>query len=217
MPMREALPDLIDALLPQTQCTKCGFDGCRPYAQAIAAGDSPINRCVPGGAAGIASLAALLGREPLPLDPSCGVEDERRIAWIDESLCIGCTKCITACPVDAIIGAGKRMHTVIRSLCTGCDLCVPACPVDCIEMRAPQVPAPWTAVDAAAARTRHERRRSRLEREGLETTRRLARKGVEKLARLNDEPDDEATQRKRAVIEAAIRRARERLESAGRA
>ena len=107
--------DAIDALLPQTQCTKCGFEGCRPYAQAIAAGQAAINRCPPGGRTTIGRLARLLGCEPLSLDPACGTERPRRVAWIDPALCIGCTRCIQACPVDAIIGASRRMHTVIAT------------------------------------------------------------------------------------------------------
>lgn len=208
--MTDSLADRIDALLPQTQCTKCGFEGCRPYAQAVASGEA-INRCPPGGAAGIARLAALLDRPVVPLNPACGIEQDRRVAWIDESLCIGCTKCIVACPVDAIIGMAKRMHTVIPTLCSGCDLCVPVCPVDCIEMR-PADPLPaWSDADACAARERHDARRERLEREKLETARRFERIGLEKLARMAADQADEATQRKRSVVEAAVRRARERL------
>ena len=124
-------------MLPQTQCEQCGFHGCRPYAEAIARGAAPINRCPPGGAAGIARLAALLGRPVLPLDPAHGVEKPRMLARIVEADCIGCTKCIQACPVDAIIGGSKHMHTVIEPLCTGCELCIPACPVDCIVLAAP--------------------------------------------------------------------------------
>ncbi len=124
----------IDALLPQTQCTKCGTPGCLPYAEEIAAG-APHNRCVPGGADTIAELAALLGRPVLPLDPAYGVEPStRRVAFIREAECIGCTKCLQACPVDAISGAAKLMHTIITAECTGCDLCIPPCPVDCIEI-----------------------------------------------------------------------------------
>jgi Na+-translocating ferredoxin:NAD+ oxidoreductase subunit B len=131
--------DRIDALLPQTQCGQCNYPGCRPYAEAIAAGEAPINQCPPGGEAGIRALADLLGVEPLPLNPENGEERPPRIAVIDEAACIGCTLCIQACPVDAIIGAPKLMHTVIAEACTGCDLCLPPCPVDCIEMvvRAP--------------------------------------------------------------------------------
>ncbi|MES3008536.1 MAG: electron transport complex subunit RsxB [Pseudomonadota bacterium] len=128
-----SLVELINDLLPQTQCGQCGHNGCRPYAEAIAAGEA-LNRCPPGGGATIRELATLLNREVLPLDPENGVESERRIAWIREAECIGCTKCIQACPVDAILGAAKQMHTVIVAECTGCDLCVDPCPVDCIDM-----------------------------------------------------------------------------------
>ena len=124
----------INAILPQTQCGQCGYPGCRPYAEAIAEGE-PINRCPPGGEAGIAQLAALLDVEPIPLDDAHGEEQAApAVAYIHEEDCIGCTKCIQACPVDAILGAAKQMHTVIVSECTGCDLCVDPCPVDCIDM-----------------------------------------------------------------------------------
>jgi len=119
------LADAIDALLPQTQCTKCGYAGCRPYAEAIAAGSAPINQCPPGGAAGIAELAALLRRPALPLNPANGIERPLTVAVIDEALCIGCTLCIQACPVDCIVGAATKMHTLIESQCTSCDLCLP--------------------------------------------------------------------------------------------
>jgi electron transport complex protein RnfB len=124
----------IDALLPQTQCTRCGFDGCRPYAQAIAEGTAQINQCPPGGTATIAALASLLSRAALPLNPANGVEGPELIAVIDEDRCIGCVKCLPPCPVDAIVGARKQMHTVIASVCTGCELCIAPCPVDCISM-----------------------------------------------------------------------------------
>ena len=126
--------DQIDALLPQTQCAQCGFPGCRPYAQAIANGEADINQCPPGGEAVIKTLADLLGRDQKPLNPENGEEKPRTVAVIDELVCIGCTLCIQACPVDAIVGATKQMHTVIEAECTGCDLCLPPCPVDCIEM-----------------------------------------------------------------------------------
>ncbi len=136
----DPIVDRIDALLPQTQCGQCGHPGCHPYAEAIAAGEA-INHCVPGGQDTIDRLAALLGVESLPLDAEYGVEAEvRKVAFIREEDCIGCTKCIQACPVDAIIGAAKHTHTVIVSECTGCDLCVEPCPVDCIDM----VPLPVT-------------------------------------------------------------------------
>jgi len=129
-----ASADDIDALLPQTQCTRCGYPGCRPYAEALAAGGAQINQCPPGGAATIGALAALLARAPLPLNPANGVEGPELVAQIDEDACIGCARCLPPCPVDAIVGAAKQMHTVVLALCTGCELCVAPCPVDCIAM-----------------------------------------------------------------------------------
>jgi Na+-translocating ferredoxin:NAD+ oxidoreductase subunit B len=124
----------IDDLLPQTQCTRCGYTGCRPYAEAVAHGEAEINRCPPGGTETIVALAELLGRSALPLDRDTGLETAPTVAYIDEDRCIGCTKCLPPCPVDAIAGAPRRMHTVIAELCTGCELCVAPCPVDCIIM-----------------------------------------------------------------------------------
>ncbi len=144
--------DAIDRLLPQTQCERCGHPGCRPYATAIVSGKAEINQCPPGGARTIRALADLLGRDPLPLNPENGREGSRTRAVIDEKSCIGCTLCIKACPVDAILGANKQMHTVIATECTGCDLCLPPCPVDCISM----VPAPTVGV--AWAQTADEER-----------------------------------------------------------
>jgi len=126
--------DDIDALLPQTQCTRCGYGGCRPYAEAIATGVAAINQCPPGGAATIAALARLLARPALPLNPANGSEGPPLVAQIDEDACIGCARCLPPCPVDAIVGAQKYMHTVVLELCTGCELCVAPCPVDCIAM-----------------------------------------------------------------------------------
>lgn len=134
----ETIARRIDLLLPQTQCGQCGFPGCMPYARALARNEADINQCPPGGAAGVLALAELLGREPKPLNPLNGVEKPRVVAIIREEECIGCTKCIQACPVDAIIGAPKLMHTVLADLCTGCELCIPPCPVDCIDL----IPAP---------------------------------------------------------------------------
>jgi Na+-translocating ferredoxin:NAD+ oxidoreductase subunit B len=145
-----AAADDIDALLPQTQCTRCGYAGCRPYAQAIASGVAEINQCPPGGTPTITALATLLGREALPLNPANGIEGPPLVAQIDENTCIGCTKCLPPCPVDAIIGARKQMHTVVAELCTGCELCLAPCPVDCIKM----VPRE-TLVDAPAAPESH--------------------------------------------------------------
>jgi electron transport complex protein RnfB len=124
----------VDAILPQTQCGQCGFAGCRPYAEAIASGEADINRCPPGGETVILALSDLLGVDAKPLDDEVGEERPKEVAWIDENICIGCTLCIQACPVDAILGAAKQMHTVIESECTGCELCVEPCPVDCIHM-----------------------------------------------------------------------------------
>ena len=153
------LVDRIDDALPQTQCGRCGYAGCRPYAEAVAAGEA-INRCPPGGDAVVASLAAITGRALLPLDTTLGQPGPLLNARIDEAWCIGCTLCITACPVDAIVGGPKRMHTVVAALCTGCELCLPPCPVDCIVM-APAGRA-WSASDAAAARGRHLLRNTRM-------------------------------------------------------
>jgi electron transport complex protein RnfB len=125
----------IDALLPQTQCGQCQFPGCRPYAVAIAAGEADIDRCPPGGEPTMRAIAALLDRPARPLDPAYGTHKPPQVAWIDEERCIGCARCLPACPVDAIIGASRQMHTVIAAQCTGCELCLPPCPVDCIEMR----------------------------------------------------------------------------------
>jgi electron transport complex protein RnfB len=169
-----SLADRIDAILPQTQCEQCGYHGCRPYAEAIASGAAPIDQCPPGGAAGIAKLAALLDRPLLPLNPQHGVEKPRMLARIVEADCIGCTKCIQACPVDAIVGAAKLMHTVIADDCTGCELCVPACPVDCIVLE----PMPLSQLDdprhADAARAHFQRRETRLARERDEREAELA-------------------------------------------
>ncbi len=167
------LADRIDAVLPQTQCEQCGYHGCRPYAEAIARGEADINRCPPGGAAGIEKLAALLQRPLLPLDPAHGVERPRLLARIVEADCIGCTKCIQACPVDAIVGASKLMHTVLADDCTGCELCVPACPVDCIVLE-PMPPAQIDAAHADAARMHFQRREARLQRQRAEREAELA-------------------------------------------
>jgi Na+-translocating ferredoxin:NAD+ oxidoreductase subunit B len=125
----------IDALLPQTQCRRCGFEGCLPYARAIADGTAPINRCPPGGTDGILALATLLGTALLPLDPDCGNEQDPGVAFIDASACIGCARCLPPCPVDAIIGAQRHLHTILEGDCNGCELCIASCPVDCIVMR----------------------------------------------------------------------------------
>jgi len=198
------LAERIDALLPQTQCTKCGYPACRPYAEAIARGEAEINQCPPGGDAVIRGLATLLGREARPLNPRNGIAQPRRVALIDEARCIGCTLCIQACPIDAIVGAAKLMHTVVTELCSGCDLCVAPCPVDCIAMLpAVGADAIWDRTRADAARERFERRRSRQERERRERAERLAAPAL----KAKKDPDAE---KKRAIIQAAIERARAR-------
>jgi Na+-translocating ferredoxin:NAD+ oxidoreductase subunit B len=218
---RKTLADRIEDLLPQTQCTKCGYAGCRPYAEAVASEAAGYNQCPPGGAEGIARLAALLGKPVIPLNPANGAQRPRPLAVIDESLCIGCTLCMQACPVDAIVGAPKLMHTVIAELCTGCDLCVAPCPVDCIAM----VPVTgdatgwqaWSETQADAARARHDRRSTRLAREREAAEARAAARraastpaapSAEKPAAEN--PGDGAAAKKRAIIEAALERARQK-------
>lgn len=212
-----SLADQIEDLLPQTQCTKCGYPACRPYAEAVANGEASYNQCPPGGAAGVARLAHLLGKPVIPLNPANGAERPRPVALIDETLCIGCTLCIQACPVDAIVGAGKQMHTVVPSLCTGCDLCVAPCPVDCIAMidvtgnlTGWQA---WSQQQADDARNRHDFHGMRLRREKEENDARLAAKATAKLQALEAEaaasPEELAEQaRKKAVVQAAIERAR---------
>jgi Na+-translocating ferredoxin:NAD+ oxidoreductase subunit B len=155
-----ALADDIDALLPQTQCTRCGYAGCKPYAEAIAGGIAALNQCPPGGSATINALAKLLGRDALPLNPANGVEAPPLVAQIDEATCIGCAKCLPPCPVDAIVGARKQMHTVVAELCTGCELCIAPCPVDCIKM----VPRPSPQPAPQINRKRFHAHNARLER-----------------------------------------------------
>ncbi|MCG2586020.1 electron transport complex subunit RsxB [Massilia sp. TS11] len=218
----KSLADRIEDVLPQTQCTKCGYPACRPYAEAIAQGSAEINQCPPGGAEGIRRLASVTGRPVIPLNPVHGFERPRAVAYIDESLCIGCTLCIQACPVDAILGAAKQMHTILPSLCTGCDLCVAPCPVDCIVMYPVTETTgwdAWTPAQAAAARARHDFRSARLQREKAENEARLAAKAVAKMQAVSEEaaetPEEIAEKaRKRAIIAAAMERARLRAEAA---
>jgi Na+-translocating ferredoxin:NAD+ oxidoreductase subunit B len=171
------LIDRIDALLPQTQCTRCGYTGCRPYAEALGQGTAAINRCPPGGSAGIDALASLLHRQPLPLDPACGIEQPPALAVIDPAACIGCARCLPACPVDAILGARQFLHTVLAAECNGCELCLAACPVDCIVMlpRAPEESAP-TAADNRRRYDLHRQRDAQIlsEREALLASRKQA-------------------------------------------
>ncbi|ANB74541.1 ferredoxin [Paraburkholderia phytofirmans OLGA172] len=223
----KTLADRIEDLLPQTQCTKCGYPACRPYAEAVANGEANYNQCPPGGAEGVARLAALLGKPVISLNSANGVERPRPLAVIDEQVCIGCTLCMQACPVDAIVGAPKQMHTVIAELCTGCDLCVPPCPVDCIAM--PPVTGDatgwgaWSQGQADAARERHNRREARLarEREAAEA-RAAARRAVSSppaqametgaAATPSAPATDDAEAKKRAIIQAALERARQKKE-----
>ncbi|MET3107559.1 electron transport complex protein RnfB [Oxalobacteraceae bacterium GrIS 2.11] len=215
-PINPSLADQIEDVLPQTQCTKCGYPGCRPYAEAIAAGEASYNQCPPGGRQGIVRLATLLNKPVLPLNEINGTEHPRAIAVIDEAVCIGCTLCIQACPVDAIIGAPKQMHSVINDLCTGCDLCIPPCPVDCISMVNVSGDKTgwdaWTQQQADAARAQHDFRIIRLQREKQDNEARLLAKAQEKLRAIQDEiaasPDAYNEQaRKKAIITAAIARA----------
>jgi Na+-translocating ferredoxin:NAD+ oxidoreductase subunit B len=218
-----SLADQIEDLLPQTQCTKCGYPACRPYAEAIADGSANYNQCPPGGIEGVARLANLLGKKVIPINPVNGVERPRPVAFIDENICIGCTLCIQACPVDAIAGAAKQMHTVVAELCTGCDLCVAPCPVDCIYM-IEVTPGKtgwdaWSQEQADAARERHDFRMARLKREKEENDARLAAKAAAKLAAVQSETpvseEEKAEQaRKKAIIQAAIERARLKKEQA---
>ncbi len=187
--------DAIDALLPQTQCRRCGYESCRAYAEAVAAGDAPINRCPPGGDETVAALADLLDTPALAIDESCGVTSPLVIARIDEASCIGCTLCMQACPTDAIVGAAKLMHTVISDRCTGCELCLPPCPVDCIAM----LPAArvWSTADAERARQHFMARNARLATSSRKREQNLA-------------PPDATRQRRRAAVDAALARARSR-------
>lgn len=214
--LTRTLADQIEDLLPQTQCTKCGFPACRPYAEAIASGQALHNQCPPGGQQGIVRLAQFLQKPVLPLNETHGTEHPRAVAVIDEAICIGCTLCIQACPVDAIVGAAKQMHSVITEKCTGCDLCIPPCPVDCISMVAVTGDKTgwdaWSQQQADAARAQHDFRITRLEREKQENEARLLAKAIEKRREIQEKiatsPEEAAGQaRKKAIIDAAIARA----------
>ena len=204
--MNQSLIEEIDALLPQTQCGQCGFPGCKPYAEAIAEARADINQCPPGGQEGIEKLAQLLGVASKPLNTSHGFpRPDKVVAWIDEQLCIGCTFCIRACPVDAIVGAGKQLHTVITAECTGCELCIAPCPMDCISL----VPVNDDKNDARKkhaadnARTRHQFRLLRLEREKQTGKAESKPKPI-----VHTEKNlSSAEERKRVIIQAAIQRA----------
>jgi electron transport complex protein RnfB len=216
------LVEAIDELLPQTQCTKCGYAGCRPYAEAIAAGNADINQCPPGGARGVRELARLLDRPEKPLNPANGSEQPRAVAVIDEARCIGCMLCIAACPTDAIVGAPKQMHTVLTRYCTGCELCLPPCPVDCIDIadvagmalagnrEAALLEQESVPQMAALARSRTRFRQIRLAREAGERAERLASKARTTLDALEKHPGGHDTARKKAAVLAALERARAR-------
>ncbi len=207
----------IDAALPQTQCQRCSYADCAAYAQAIAAGQASIRQCPPGGQEGIARLAAITGLPEGPLDPEFGIEGPVTVAIIDEDWCIGCTLCIKACPTDAIVGIHKRMHTVVEPHCTGCELCIPVCPVDCISLEPVSGESTgwqaWTPEQAQAARDRYEARKARLAREKAAQE---TKQTVQLEAKLADLPahsaitDPADLERKRAVVEAALARARAR-------
>lgn len=188
----------IDALLPQTQCRRCGYDGCRPYASAIAQGTAAINQCPPGGEQTMTALAALLGVPPLPMDRSRGEQRPVAAARIDEDVCIGCTLCIAACPVDAIVGAAKLMHTVLADRCTGCELCLPPCPVDCIALL--PTGRAWTRADATLAQRRYADHVARRERAA----------GHHAAAVKPDPLSTDDAARRQAAIAAALARARAR-------
>jgi Na+-translocating ferredoxin:NAD+ oxidoreductase subunit B len=223
LPDPGALAARIHAALPQTQCTRCGYPDCAGYAQAIAAGEADINQCPPGGAEGVARLAAITARPLLPLNPANGVEGPRTVAVIDEGWCIGCTLCIAVCPTDAILGSNKLMHTVIEPDCTGCELCVPVCPVDCISLENVTGDRTgwqaWSEAQAQEALERYEHRKQRLMREEDEHALRLEAKAQAKLADLDAHThgaQGAEAERKRAVIEAALARARARKEAQGK-
>lgn len=212
---------LLDAL-PQTQCTRCGYPDCAAYAQAMATGEAGINQCPPGGAEGIARLAAITGQPMLALDAAFGVEGPRSVAFIDEDWCIGCTLCLDACPTDAIIGSNKRMHTVLEQHCTGCELCLPVCPVDCILLENVSGNATgwnaWPQPLADEARARYSARQGRRVREDTEHAQRLQDKAEMKLADLpahSQHTEPAVLDQKRAVIEAALARARARAKPDG--
>ena len=213
-----SLVEQLNSALPQTQCTRCGYPDCQRYAEALVLGEADINQCPPGGTEGVERLAALTGQPVRPLNPENGLEGPRTIAIIDEGWCIGCTLCIAACPTDAIVGANKRMHTVVEPYCTGCELCIPACPVDCISLEPIDLNlsgwASWPQELADLARQRYDARTARLKREAVEHDERLQAKAVKKLADLptHTKGTEHAPEvdRKRAIIEAALAKAKAR-------
>ncbi len=217
----DSLAERLHAALPQTQCTRCGYPDCRAYAQAMAAGKAAINQCPPGGAEGIRRLAQITRQAEQGLNPANGSEAPRGVAIIDEAWCIGCTLCLPVCPTDAIVGGHKRMHTVMQAHCTGCELCIPACPVDCIRMEAVTEDtgwAAWSAQQAGQAMQRYEAHKTRLIKAEERQAQRLQAKAIAKLADLPAHTrlqDPAEIDKKRAVIEAALARARARRATAG--
>ncbi|MDR2128808.1 MAG: RnfABCDGE type electron transport complex subunit B [Burkholderiaceae bacterium] len=217
----QTLKQQIENALPQTQCQRCGYTDCAAYAQAIASGAAAINQCPPGGQQGVAHLAAITGQPPAPLNPQNGPESVRQVAFIDEAWCIGCTLCIQACPMGCIVGTHKRMHTICEAQCTGCALCLPACPVDCIALENASGQRTgwqaWSAAQAQAARQRYALTRWRRRREAEEHAQQLQARAQEKLAHLaqmTKGAQGAELERKRAVIEAALQRARARRRGA---
>jgi Na+-translocating ferredoxin:NAD+ oxidoreductase subunit B len=210
----------IHDLLPQTQCQRCGYDDCLAYAQAIADAGEAINRCPPGGDEGVLRLAQLTGQAPVPLDETCGKAQERTVAFIDEDWCIGCTLCIKACPVDAIVGTNKQMHTIIETDCTGCELCIPVCPVDCIEI---EIATPgrtgwdaWSQSQADAALKRYENMSNRRLFYAGEKPKTLEKQLSDKLQALDEHPetvsritDAAELEKKRRYVQAALERAKQ--------
>ena len=217
-PETQALFQSLNDALPQTLCTRCGYPDCASYAMAMAQGEAAINQCPPGGQAGIERLAQLTGQPVLPLNPEHGDEGPRQVAIIDEAWCIGCTLCIKACPTDAILGANKLMHTVIEPWCTGCELCIPVCPVDCIQLENVTGEhtgwAAWSSAQANTARQRYEARQQRLVREEQAHQKQLLAKAEHKLADLaahtKGTENTPEVDRKRAIIEAALAKAKAR-------
>lgn len=213
-----SLAQRLNEALPQTQCTRCGYPDCQHYAQAIADGLAGIHQCPPGGQEGVQRLAAITGQPVIPLSAEHGHEGPRQMAVIDEAWCIGCTLCIAACPTDAIVGANKRMHTIIEPYCTGCELCIPVCPVDCIALEPVDTQrtgwAAWSAQQAQQARERYGWHQHRLQREADENAARLHAKAVKKLADLpahtHGTEKTAELERKRAIIEAALAKAKAR-------